>query len=348
MDPQVNGAAVSASAPLAGRGATRSRPAASRLLGHRVLLVVARRLVLAVPILLVVSVLSFVLVSLTPGNAVDAILGVNASQSQRDALTAQLGLNLPLHEQYWRWLQGAVRGDFGQSILDGQPIGHLIAIRLPITLSLIAGALVVILCMGIGLGTLSALRGGAVGRMIDVLALLGYALPAFWLGTELVAIFSVSLHLLPATGYVPFTRSPVDWARSLVLPVVSLSLEGIGSTAKLTREGMLDALASEHIRMARANGLSKWSIVFRHALRHAAMRVLTLTGLQVIGLLGGTVFVESVFAVPGLGSLMVDSAAQHDLPAVQGVALCFTLVVVLVSLAVDLAYTALNPKVAVR
>ncbi|WP_432837835.1 ABC transporter permease [Dactylosporangium sp. CA-092794] len=315
---------------------------------HPVLLVVARRLLLAIPLLLIVSVLSFVLVSVTPGSAVDAILGVNATQQQRDALTEQLGLDLPLPEQYWRWLHNAVRGDLGDSILNGQPIARLIELRLPITLSLIGGALVVILVAGTGLGTLSALRGGALGRMIDVLALLGYALPAFWLGTELVAIFSVSLRLLPATGYVPIAQSPADWARSLVLPVAALSLEGIGSTAKLTREGMLDVLGSEHIRMARANGLSPRSIVFRHALRHTAMRVLTLTGLQVIGLLGGTVFVESVFALPGLGSLMVNSATRHDLPAVQGVALCFTLVVVLVSLAVDLAYTALNPKVTVR
>jgi len=313
-----------------------------------VLRVMARRCVMAVPLLFVVSALTFLLVSLTPGNAAQEILGTSATPAEYAAFNRALGLNLPLYEQYWDWLRHALTGNLGQSIFTGQPVVQAIGQRLPVTLSLLVGALAVSAVIGVGLGVFSALRGGAGGRAADVLALIGFSLPAFWVGAELIVIFAVWLNWFPATGYVSVSDSPAGWLRSLILPVAALALYGIASLAKQTREAMLDVLASEHIRMARVNGISPVSIVFRHALRNASIRVVTVLGLLAVGLLGGTVLVENVFALPGLGSLMVTAATQHDLPVVAGMVVYFTVIVVAINLLVDVAYVWLNPRVRVR
>lgn len=310
--------------------------------------VIVRRCVMAVPLLFVVSALTFILVSLTPGNAAQAILGTNATPGEYAALNRALGLNLPLYEQYWNWLRHALTGDLGQSIFTHQPVTQAISQRLPVTLSLLAGTLLVSVVAGIGIGVFSAVRGGAAGRGADALALIGFSLPAFWVGTELIVIFAVWRNWFPATGYVPITQSPAGWLRSLALPVASLSLYGIAATAKQTREAMLDVLASQHIRMARANGISPRAVIFRHGLRNASIRVVTVLGLQAVGLLGGTVLAENVFALPGLGSLMVTAATQHDLPVIAGIVVCFTLMVVAINLLTDLAYAWLNPRVRVQ
>ena len=341
---------VAATPPVAPRRSDRTAwvPDRAVLVRNPVLRVVVRRCVMAVPLLFVVSALTFVLVSLTPGNAAEEILGTSATPAEYAALNRALGLDLPLYEQYWNWLRHALTGNLGQSIFTGQPVTQAIGQRLPVTLSLLVGALVVSVVIGVGLGVFSALRGGAVGRAADALALIGFSLPAFWVGAELIVIFAVWRHWFPATGYVSISDSPVGWLHSLVLPVAALSLYGIASTAKQTREAMLDVLASEHIRMAWANGISPRSIVFRHALRNASMRVVTVLGLLAVGLLGGTVLVENVFALPGLGSLMVTAATQHDIPVVAGMAVYFTVIVVAINLVVDLAYVWLNPRVRVR
>jgi peptide/nickel transport system permease protein len=195
---------------------------------------------------------------------------------------------------------------------------------------------------------ISAVYGGVLGRAIDVFALVGFALPAFWVGAELIALFAVRWKLLPATGYVPVTQSVTGWLRSIALPIAALALGGIAAVAKQTREAMLDTLSSEYVRMARANGIGPCSIILRHALKNASVRALTVLGVQAVVLLGGTVLIENVFALPGLGSLVVSAATGHDLPVVQGVAIYFTGLVVVINLTIDLAYTALNPKVRVR
>lgn len=313
-----------------------------------VLRVVLRRCVMTVPLLFVVSALTFVLVSLTPGNAAQQILGTQATKAEYAAFDRALGLNLPLYEQYWNWLRHALTGNLGHSIFTNQPVAQAIGQRLPVTLSLLVGALLVAVVVGIGLGVFSALRGGAVGRAVDLLSLVGFSLPDFWVGAELIVIFAVWRNWFPATGYISLSASPAGWLHSLVLPVAALSLYGIAATAKQTREAMLDVLGSEYIRMERANGLSPVVIVFRHALRNASMRVVTVLGLQAVGLLGGTVLVENVFALPGLGSLMVSAATQHDLPVVAGIVVTFTLMVVAFNLLVDVTYVWLNPRVRIR
>lgn len=331
------------------RKAGRSRPVSGGVVAARVRLpllsVVVRRVALAVPLLFVISVLSFVLVSLTPGDAAQAILGTQATQEQYEALRHALGMDLPLYEQYWQWLMHAVTGDLGSSLFSGETVTSAIESRLPVTLSLMFGALLVSLVVGVALGMLSAVRGGVLGRFVDGFALVGFALPNFWLGAMLIVVFAVALRWLPAIGYVAFAISPGDWLRSLVLPVLALSSSGIAALAKQTREAMLDVLAREYIRMARANGIRYRTIVFANALKNASVRVVTVLGLQAVGLLGGTVVVENVFALPGLGSLAVGSTVQHDLPVIQGIVIYFTVLVVVINLVVDLAYTWLNPKV---
>lgn len=307
-----------------------------------------RRLLLGVPLVFVVSVLSFVLVSLTPGDAARDILGSQGTEESYRQLREALGLDQPVHEQYWHWVTSAATGDLGTSLFSGVPVTDSITSRLPVTASLLLGALLVSLVVGVSLGVLSAAKGGAVGRVVDASALVGFALPSFWVGGLLIVVFAVQLEWLPATGYISFEESPGDWLRALLLPVFALSLGGIASLAKQTREAMLDSLSSEYVRMARANGVSWPSVLLRHALKNASIRVVTLLGVQAVNLLGGAVVIESVFALPGIGSLAVQATARHDLPVIQGIVVYVTVLVVFINLVIDVAYSWLNPKVKVR
>lgn len=309
--------------------------------------ILGRRLIAAVVLLFVVSVISFVLVALTPGDAARAIVGVRGSQEQYERVRHELKLDESVPEQYWHWLQNAVHGDFGSSLFTSESVRKALDQRLPVTLSLILGALLVCVLLGVAIGTFSAVRGGVLGRLADGFALGVFALPEFWVAAILVAIFAVDLGWFPATGYVSFEDSPSEWFTSLVLPVAALSIGGVAVVAKQTREAMLDALASEHVRIAWATGISPLSITFRHAFRNAALRVVTVVGWLFVALLGGTVLVETVFALPGLGDLAVSAAGRHDLPMIQGVVVYFTLLVVIVNLIVDLLYTWLDPRVRV-
>lgn len=308
---------------------------------------VLKRLVAAIVLLLVVSALSFVIISLTPGDEARAIVGVNGTHAQYLQVRDELGLNLPLPEQYWQWLTRALHGNFGTSLTTNGPVASSILNRLGVTLSLMVGSIAASFLFGVLFGVISAVRGGVTGRLVDALGLLGFAVPPFWLAAALITIFAVKLNWLPSTGYVSASESIGQWLQSLVLPVLSLSIGGIAAIAKQARDGMLEALASEHIRAARASGISPTSIIFRHALRSAALRVIAVTGWIAISLLGGTVFVESVFAIPGLGSLAVTAATQHDIPLIQGVVVCFTVIVVIVNLSTDLLYIWLDPRVRV-
>jgi len=309
---------------------------------------ILRRLLISVPLVIVVSWLTFLLQHLAPGDTARSILGENYTPEGYAQLRAQLGLDQPLPVQYWHWLTHALHGDFGVSPLNGLNVGTEIGSRLGVTLSLIVVTTIVAAVLGIALGALSAVRGGPLGRMIDVLSLAGFALPSFWLALVLVTVFAVALRILPATGYTPFAESPGGWVSSLVLPVAALAVHGTATVAKQTRSGLLDVLGRDFVVSLRANGVSERSILFRHALRNAAIPVVTVIGLVFVSLLNGTVLVEAVFAMPGLGGLAVQSATQHDVPAIQAVAVTFTLIVVVVNLLVDLAYGWLNPKVRVR
>jgi peptide/nickel transport system permease protein len=306
---------------------------------------IARRLLLAIPLLFIATGLSFVLLWFVPGDAALQLLGQHATPESLKALREQLGLNLPLPQQYWRWLTHAVRGDLGSSIVTQQPVTDAILQRLPVTLSITIGGLIVMPVIGITAGVYSAVRGGLLDRMLGLLSLIGFSLPPFWLGAILIEAFAVKLSWLPAVGYVKFADSPSDWFRSLILPVTAMAIGGVVSFAKFSRDAMLDVLASEHVRLAWARGVPARTIYFRYALRAISPIMLTIVGLMTIGLLAGTAFVEIIFALPGIGAYVVTGAQQQDVPVVQGTTLFFTLMVVVINLLTDLAYTLLDPRV---
>jgi peptide/nickel transport system permease protein len=307
---------------------------------------IARRLALSVALVFVVTAVTFVLESLTPGDAARTILGTQFTPARYAQLRHQLGLDVPLPAQYWHWVRGLVaHGSLGSSVTSGQAVTTILDQRLGVTVALIVGATVLSSALGIGLGVLGALRGGVIGRLVDVLTLVGMALPSFWLGLVLVALFAVEIPLFPATGYVPWSTSPFEWVQSLTLPVVTLAVAAVAMIAKQTRDSMLDVLGREFVWALRARGVPERTVIFRHALRAAAIPIVTVIGLVFVGLLSGTVLVENVFALPGLGTVAVQATTNHDLLVVLGVALYFTVIVVIVNLLLDLIYGWLNPKV---
>lgn len=307
--------------------------------------IVVRRLLLSIPLLVVVSGITFVLESFVPGDPATALLGLNASPEQYAAVRAALHLDEPILQQYWLYLRDALGGDFGRSIFTSESVTGMVAGRLPVTLSLVVGATVLAAVAGALLGVVSATRGRALRRLVDVTSLAGNALPNFWVALVLSAVFAVALGWLPATGYVPFGESPRGWATSLVLPVVALSVGGVALIAKVTRDAMLTTLELDYIRTLRACNVSTRSIVWRHALRNSGLAVATAIGLTMIGFVPGAILVENVFVLPGLGNAVVAATNQHDLPVVQGIGLTFAVIVIAVNLLVDVAYGLLNPKV---
>lgn len=306
---------------------------------------ILHRLILSVPLLFVVSVIAFLLQSLIPGDAARQFVGLTATPEQVEQARETLGLDKPLYAQYGTWVAGAFRGDLGVSMANQQPVIDQIAQRLPVTLSLVILATLVAVVVGVLLGVVSIRGNRVVARVFDVLSIGGLALPNFWIALILVAVFAVSLGLFPATGYVPATSSVAGWAGALVLPVAALAMTGITTIAKQTRESMLDIQSSEHVRNLRLNGIPERSVIFRHVLRGSAVRIVTVAGLLFIGALGGSVVVEQVFGLPGLGSLAVNATSTKDIPVIQGVAVTFTLLVVVMNLITDIVYGWLNPRV---
>jgi peptide/nickel transport system permease protein len=310
-----------------------------------VIKLLARRLLISVALVVIIPALTFLLEALSPGNAAEAQLGVSATPAQLRKAEHDLGLDKPLWQRYFLWFDHFVHGNLGNSLFTGQPVTRELNNRLPVSLSLILGALLVTAVVGVLVGVVSARRPGIVGRAIDAVSVVGIAVPNFWLAVILVEFFAVVLSALPATGYVPFGVSPSGWLRSLVLPVVALAFAGITAVAKQTRDQMKEALDQDFVRTLRANGIGERSIVYRHALRAAAIPIVTVLGLLFVGALAGSVIVESIFVLPGLGSAAVRATTSHDFPVIQGISIYFTLLVIAVNVLVDLSYGWLNPKV---
>lgn len=305
----------------------------------------AHRLAISLPLVLAVSLLIFGLESLVPGDPARTILGESATQESIDALRAEMGLDRPWFERYGQWLAGLVRGDLGTSIFTGEPVTAVLNDRLGVSLSLVTLCMIVSGAVGVLLGMVSAVRGRLVGRLLDVVSLAGLALPSFWVAIILVAVFAVRLRLLPATGYVPATESVTGWLTSLVLPVVALCLLGVTAVAKQTRDSAMEVLDADYVQVLRANGVPEWKILLKHVLRNAAIPVVSVLGVVTVGMLDATVFVESVFVLPGLGSRATQATIDHDISVILGIGVYFTVLVILINLVVDIVYGVLNPKV---
>ncbi len=307
--------------------------------------VLIRRLLMSIALILVVTFLTFVLQSLLPGDAARAIVGIGGTTEQYVRVRAQLHLNDPLMTQYFTYLSGMLHGDLGNSIFTQEAITHSLASRLPASLSIVIGTTLVATTAGIGLGMLSVLRGGVVAKILYAFSLLAWATPSFWLALLLTTLFAVAIPIFPVIGYVPFGQDPAGWARSLVLPVTAMAVGGIASIARITRDTMSKELNQEYIRTLRACGVSSSALIWKHALKNAGVTIITVIGLVIINSMLGTIFVEQIFAIPGIGSLLSVATRLHDIPVIQGVALAFTMTVVIINLVVDLSYAWLNPKV---
>lgn len=306
---------------------------------------VSKRLLSSLVLLALVTTLTFALVFGGADNVAQNILGDNATDQQIAELEAKLGIDRPLNEQYVAWVAKAVRGDLGMSWTMGESVSKILSGRLPVTMSMVGLAIVIIGVVSALLGIAAAVRGGWADRVIQLISVVGFSLPNFWLGLILVVVFALNLRWLPATGYADFLNSPTGWLASLALPVGALVLSGIASASQQVRGAMIDALRQDYVRTLRAGGIKPSSVLFRHALRNAMPAALTVLSLQFIGLLGGAAIIERVFAIPGLGSITVQAALSGDIPVLMGVVVTMIILVVIVNIAIDLANAWVNPKV---
>lgn len=309
----------------------------------------ARRLLSVPPTLLGVTLLAFLFLRLVPGDAIAVRLGTSTvlTPAQLAELRSYFGLDQPLHRQYLAWLGHLVQGDAGYSIRTGRPVLAEIAARLPVTIELAAGAALVALVLGLPLGIASALRpGGGLDLCARTLGLLGLSMPNFWLGTLLILLFARGFGWMPNTGgYVELTRDPVANLRFLVFPAVTLGVAMAAVMMRTARAAMLEILGADYVRTAWAKGLSRTAVVGHHALRNGLIVVVTILGIQVGYLLGGAVVVEEIFAVPGLGRLLLNAIHQRDYAVVQGAVLVTAALFVTVNTVVDLLYALLDPRI---
>jgi peptide/nickel transport system permease protein len=314
-----------------------------------VLRFVGRRLAATVPTLFVVSLIIFAIVHLAPGDPAQLILGEDATPQALASLRAALGEDKPLPVQYVAWLSAFVRGDMGRSLSTNEPVVHAIASRIPVTLELTIFALVVAIAIGIPLGIVAALRrGGPVDVLATGIALIGVSLPTFVFALLGILVFSLWLRVLPPTGYVPFWDDPLRNLKLMLMPSVVLGAALAGILARLTRSGMLETLGADFVRTARAKGLAEGAVILRHALRNALLPVVTIVGIEAGTLLGGAIVTETVFTLPGVGKLVVDSIFARDFPLVQATIVFLALARIAANLLADIVFAALDPRIALR
>jgi len=307
---------------------------------------VAKRLAQAVPVMLVVAILTFVLMLLLPGDPAVLIAGEGAPPEAIEAIRVQLGLDRPVMAQLISWLVNLAQGNLGQSIFLNQPVAQAIVERLPVTLSMALLAFAITLPLGIVAGVMAAYwRDSWIDTVVMSIALIGVSIPNFWLAILGVLLFSVGLGWLPSSGYVDFSADPVGWLRALALPAGVLALFQIGYLARMTRSEMLEVLGQDYIRTARAKGVSERMTVAKHAFRNALVSVLTVSGYIFSLLIGGSVVIEQIFALPGIGRLLVQALLARDYPVVQGAMLFLGFVFVAINVLIDILYLIVNPRV---
>jgi peptide/nickel transport system permease protein len=309
-----------------------------------------QRLLAIVPVLLVVSVVVFLILRLAPGDPAAVIAGNSATTQEVEQVREQLGLNRPLVVQYGIWLAKVAQGDLGYSFYLTKPVTTLIVQRIEATLSLALGTIVLAVLVAVPLGTLAAWRmGGWLDRMLSGFSVLGFSVPVFVIGYLLIWLFSIQLQWLPVQGYRRLIGNPqssvLDWFRHLILPWITLGTIYVALIARVTRAAVSEALTEDYIRTARAKGINEQAVLMRHALANAAVPIATVIGIGVALLIGGVVVTETVYSIPGLGSLTVEAVLNRDFPVIQGVVLFFSVLYVVVNLLVDVSYLFLDPRI---
>ena len=307
---------------------------------------IIKRLIAMLPVLVLVSLIVFTIIHLTPGDPALIMLGEEATPQALAALRHELGLDQPLPIQYLVWLSHVLRGDLGRSIRTNQPVIEAIMQRLPVTLELTILALIISMVVAIPAGIISATRRNSASDLISTtLALLGISMPSFFLAILLIFVFSLKVRWLPPMGYTPFQKGVWENLRGMILPAITLGAAAMAIVARLTRSTLLEALQQDYVRTARAKGLREQAVIYSHALKNAMIPITTILGLQIGFLLGGAVITETIFALPGVGRLVVASIFERDFPLVQGVVLVLALMHLVINLIVDLLYAYLDPRI---
>lgn len=310
---------------------------------------ILRRLLGVIPVMLVVGVFVFSLLHLAPGDPAAIIAGDNATEENIARIRANLGLDRPFVVQFLDWGGSVLRGDLGTSMFSGMPVTQLVRQRMEATLSLTASTLLVAVVLAVTLGVLAAWRAGTwVDRLVMGVAVTGFSVPVFVVGYLLVYFLSMKLRWFPVQGYRPLADGLWDWGRHLVLPSLALGLAYVALIARITRTSMLEVMAEDYMRTARAKGVATLPMLLHHALKNAAVPIVTVIGIGVALLISGVVITETVFNIPGVGRLVVDAITRRDYPIIQGVMILFAGVYVLINLAVDIAYCFLDPRIRYR
>ncbi|MGO2110414.1 MAG: ABC transporter permease [Pseudoclavibacter sp.] len=336
-----------AHAPVADGGAEEQAPLLRRLAAAPVLRIVVKRLLIAIPLLLVVSILVFILLEAMPGDPAQNAAGMEASPEQVEALRQQMGLDRPAPERYLGWLFGLFTGDMGTSIVSGQTVTSLLAARMPVTLELVFLAFAVSIGIAIPAALLAARKpGGVFDRIISFLAMTLLAVPNYVMALLLVLVFAVVLRMLPAIGFVPFFQNPIGNLQSVALPVLSLALPLACFYARFLRGDLVEQITrTDYVDTARAKGVGPWRALWVHAFRNSSFGLLTIVGLNVGSLVGGTVIIEQIFQMPGLGMMMLEGAMSLDVAVVQICVFIFAAVAVVANLVVDVMYAVLDPRI---
>jgi peptide/nickel transport system permease protein len=311
-----------------------------------VLAYIIRRLLLLIPVLLLVGVIVFTLMHLTPGDPASIMLGREATEEQKEALRERLGLNEPVPVQFVNWFSNALRLDFGESLFIGKPVTEALLERAEPTGLLAIYALTLSVVLAVPAGVFAAVRANSLlDRVLMMLSVSGVAIPSFFLGILLILLFAVVLGWLPSGGYVDIGEDPVQHFKYMALPTFALGFSAAGLLARVVRSTMLDVLNEDYVRTAFAKGLRERRVVVRHAFRNALIPVLTIIGISFAGMLGGAVVIETVFNIPGMGRLLVQSVTRRDIPVVQGAVMTVAALEILVMLALDVLYVYVDPRI---
>ena len=307
---------------------------------------IVRRILATIPVMGVVAVFVFLLLHLTPGDSAAVIAGDYARPEDIERIRAQLGLNDPLYIQFGKWLWRLFHGDLGISIFSNLPVTHLIQQRLEPTIMMALTTIVISIAVAVPLGVLAAWKQGTwVDRSVMVFAVLGFSVPIFVVAYAMIWGFSIQLKWLPVQGYTSISEGLIPFLRNIIMPAVALGMVYVALIARITRASVMEVLNEDYIRTARAKGLASTTILIRHALKNAAVPIVTIIGIGIALLIGGVAVTESVFNIPGLGRLTVDAILRRDYPIIQGLILVFSGVYVLVNLLIDISYTFLDPRI---